>query len=98
MNQENIFDLSLINNEDKSIHSLMFFFHKFFNIYGPAKIACHIYSSKTHINLGKYHLYPLEQTKSFLFDEIYIANILPFNKLQSFNIIEGEEFYFNSLY
>ena len=69
-----------------------------FNLYGPAKIACHINSSKSQIKLGKYHLYPLEQKKSFLFDEMYIANILPFSKLQSFNIIEGEEFYFYSLY
>ena len=98
LNQENIFDLSIINDEDKSIHSLMCFFHKFYNFYGPAKIACHINSSKSQIKLGKYHLYPLEQTKSFLFDEMYIANILPFSKLQSFNIIEGEEFYFYSLY
>ena len=42
LNQENIFDLSIINDKDKSIHSLMCFFHKFFNFYDPAKIAFHI--------------------------------------------------------
>ena len=32
-----------------------------------------------------------------LFSEIYIVNILPFDFKESFNIIEGSEFYFTSL-
>lgn len=93
-NQENIFDLSIINDEDKSISSLLCFFYKFEKFYaGPAKIACFIDSLK----IGKYHLYPLENTMSFLFFEIYICNILPFNLSESFNVVDKDEFYFYSL-
>ena len=92
-NQENIFDLSIISDEDKSIFSLLCFFYKYERFIGPAMIACEINSQKK----GKYHLKSLENTKSFLFSEIYIVNILPFNFGESFNIIEGYEFYFYTL-
>ena len=94
-NQENIFFLSIKNDEDKSIYELMCFFYKFEKFYGPAQIACKVSSSK--IKPGKYHLLPLEKVYSFLFSEIYIMNILPFNLSDSFNIIDGDELYFYSL-
>ena len=94
-NQENIFDLSIINDIDKSIYQLMCFFHKFEKFYGPARIACEV--SYPKVKPGKYHLLPLEKVYSFLFGEIYIMNILPFNLNNSFNIIEGNELYFYSL-
>ena len=94
-NQENIFDLSIVNDEDRSIYKLMCFFYKFEQFYGPAQIACEVSSLK--IKPGKYHLLPLENIYSFLFSEIYIMNILPFNLNNSFNIIDGDELYFYSL-
>ena len=97
LNQENIFDLSIINDENKNIYSLLCFFYKFESFYvGNSKIACHINSQKA-ITPGKYHLYPLEKTMSFLYDEIYIANILPYNFRESFNVLDAEEFYFYSV-
>ena len=94
-NQEDIFVLSIINDEDKSISNLTCFFYKFQKIYGPAKIACEVNSLE--INPGKYHLLPIENVYSFLFDEKYIMNILPFNLTKSFFINEGNELYFYSL-
>ena len=98
LNQENIFDLSIINDEDKNIYSLMCFFYKFNEDFykGTANIACYISQQKS-MKPGKYHLYPLINKMSFLFFEIYIANILPFNFSESFNIIDATEFYFYSL-
>ena len=93
-NQENIFDLSIVSDEDKNINSLLCFFYKFERYVGPAIIACEINSK---VKSGKYHLKPLEEKMSFLFSEIYIVNILPFDFKESFNIIEGNEFYFTSL-
>ena len=93
-NQENIFDLSIVSDEDKNINSLLCFFYRFERYAGPAIIACEINSK---VKSGKYHLKPLEEKMSFLFSEIYIVNILPFDFKESFNIIEGSEFYFTSL-
>ena len=94
-NQENIFALSIINDEDKSISRLTCFFYKYEKFYGPAKIACEVNSLK--VKPGKYHLLPIENVYSFLFDEEYIMNILPFNLSKSFYINDGNEFYFYSL-
>ena len=94
-NQENIFVLSIINDQDQSISKLTCFFYKFQKFYGPAKIACKVNSSK--VKSGKYHLLPIENVYSFLFDEEYIMNILPFNLTNSFYITDGNEFYFYSL-
>ena len=97
LNQENIFDLSIINDENNDIYSLLCFFYKFERFYvGNAKIACQIISPRKIIP-GKYHLYPLEKEMSFLFDEMYIVNIQPYNFTESFNIIDGNEFYFYSI-
>ena len=88
---ENIFHLSIISDEDKSITPLSCFFYDYEKIFKPAKIACEINSE---ITKGKYHLKPLNSKLTIILDEIYTANILPFNFDESFNINDGEEFYF----
>ena len=93
------FNLTIISDEDNTTYLLPCHFYKLDKkskiIENTAMITCEIYSQE-NITLGKYHLEPLESTMTFLFDEIYIINILPFNIDESFNIIEGEDLYFCS--
>ena len=89
-----IFNLSIMNNEDKNICSLDCFLYKFDrdDYYGPAKIACHIPSLK----VGKYHLYPLERAKNITLKEDLFIKMIPFKIDKSFNVINSGEFYFYS--
>ena len=87
-------NLSIINDEDKKTYSLICFFANIGEIplyLGAGKIACSI-NSQNIIKLGKYHLYRIEDDKS---NEIYkYITIVPSLLNKSFNIIDGEEFYF----
>ena len=94
-NQENIFSLKIKNDEDNKVSSLMCFFHQFDKFYGTAKIACYI--SPRTIKAGKHHLVPLQEEMSFLFDEMYILSILPFNFKEEINIIDDNLLYFYSI-
>lgn len=96
INEENLFNLSILSDEDKNIIPLSCFFYKMEEFYRPIKIGCKINSQ---LKKGKYFFKPFETKISILFykrDEIYVY-LLPFDFSQSFNINEAKELSFYSL-
>ena len=91
------FNLTIISDEDNTTYLLPCHFYKLDKkskiIENTAMITCEIYSQE-NITLGKYHLEPLESTMTFLLEEFFTINIIPFNIDDSFNIITGEDLYF----